>query len=214
MSARGIPSGAWARTQVRSGIRFGHAGTTGLAVALCVLPGCNRPATTNSPNPSATGSSAASAPSPAARPSSRPSSQANTPAEDPLARVIPRRLVVLVALPEDRDGNGFPDQLPVILYLFGNDELPTFASGTLRATLRTADEEIIRQWAIPSDALQQGARQFPAGPGYQLGLQLEPGQDRMPRIPADLIVQFEPTAAPSQVVGGLASLHLGAGRDR
>jgi hypothetical protein len=131
-----------------------------------------------------------------------------------------RRVVLMAARPRDRDGDRSPDQYPVMVLLFGRSELPVHAAGTLIGELRLESGDVVRRWVVPPESLQQAARDFPAGPGYELGFQLELDADRRAREPADLVVWFVPAGLDPDEPGvlelspiGSTTLHVGGAYD-
>ena len=131
-----------------------------------------------------------------------------------------RRVVLLAAMPRDRDGDRSPDQYPLMVLLFGRSELPVHAAGTIVGELRLENGDVVRRWVVPPESLNQAARDFPAGPGYELGFQLELDSDRRQRESADLVVWFVPQGLnPSDPAVlevsplGTTTLHVGGNYD-
>ena len=171
----------------------------GVGVSLAVISGC------------------ASSDSRSGGAESRARSRPNASMTDP-SKV--RSTVVMAALPEDRDGDGYPDQYPVIVLLFGDGELPIMAPGAIVAELRLPNGEALRRWVVPEENLSAAAKEFPPGPGFDLGFRLELGADRRPRSAADLLVWFVPSGLDprdpeslKRSTMGRASLNVGGGFD-
>jgi len=112
------------------------------------------------------------------------------------------RLVIQVSpKPRDTDGNGYPDTIELLAYLFDADH-PTsiYEEGDFVFTLHPAgqssdsDAEAIRTWRLSGEEVEdakRGRSLYGLTYAFKLSL-LEEGGDRFPAIAADLTARFEP----------------------
>ena len=124
-------------------------------------------------------------------------------------------MVLTAGVASDADGNGFPDTIPVTIFLFGDlrkYELPLSAEGRFDFELRTQDGQLVARWVFPEDETAQSLRDSPTGVCYRFALRLAPGRDRLPSMPVGLRAIFTNTKTGQRVAStGAASVRLGAG---
>lgn len=157
-------------------------------VAVMLLAGCNMTNTTAS-----------------GRALARPSEQVG---------LRPVQIFTTLGNPTDSDGNGFPDTIPAVLYLFPDDReshLPVWADGSFSFELRLASGELIGRWIFPSEIVEQSRRKLAPGPGFSFFLRLAPGDDAIPRTIASLRCWFSGDTG-VEIAGDVMSLRIGGSR--
>lgn len=94
----------------------------------------------------------------------------------------------------DTDGNGFPDTLPVTVYLFAERyPLSLEVPGTFRFELYSAEGKLARVWTFDDDQARATVRRAGPGPAYVFALSLlDGGSDRVRRQTVDLSAVFTP----------------------
>ncbi len=105
----------------------------------------------------------------------------------------PVQVQLTIGLPFDSDGNGYPDTMQAIAYLFPDSRvtaIPVRASGTFEFVMHNPQNELIARWVFPPDVVARAERNLPAGPGYSMALRLTPMQDAMPPTAGDIRCQF------------------------
>lgn len=111
------------------------------------------------------------------------------------AGTAPTALQMWVRTPvPDTDGNGFPDTLPVTVYLFAEGyPLSIETPGTFRFELYSAEGKLARVWTIDAAKAKQSVRRAGPGPAYVFALSLlDSGSDRVRRQTVDLSATFTP----------------------
>ena len=101
----------------------------------------------------------------------------------------------------DTDGNGFPDTLPVTVYLFAEGyPLSVETAGTFRFELYSAEGKLARVWTIDPAQAKKSVRQAGPGPAYVFALSLlDSGSDRVRRQTVDLSAVFTPESGPNSI---------------
>lgn len=127
----------------------------------------------------------------------------------------PVQMLMSRGTPTDSDGNGFPDTIPVVVYLFPDareSDLPIWSMGAFRFEISSADGRPVGRWEF-GDALAERARvRLAPGPGYSFFLRLGPGEDRLPPINAELRASFVHESGRVLDTSGAATLRLGVAR--
>ncbi len=111
------------------------------------------------------------------------------------AETIPTTLQMWVRTPlPDTDGNGFPDTLPVTVYLFVEGyPLSLDVPGTFRFELLSAEGKLARAWTFDEAQCKAAIRRAGPGPAYVFALSvLGDGSDRVRRQSVDLTATFTP----------------------
>lgn len=132
--------------------------------------------------------------------------------QQPRTDLEPIQIQLTVGLPSDSDGNGYPDTIQALAYLFPDSKqsvLPVRGNGTFEFVMQDAAGDVIAHWAFPPDVVDQAARNLPAGVGYSMYLRLSPGKDVMAPSSVDIRCRF--ISASGQEVRGLgrASVRVG-----
>lgn len=129
--------------------------------------------------------------------------------------VEPQQMVLTAGVASDADGNGYPDTIPVTIFLFGDlrrYELPLSADGTFDFEIRTQDGRTVARWVFPEDETDASLRDSPTGVCYRFALRLAPGRDRLPVTAVGLRAIFTNSGTGQKVASsGAASVRLGAG---
>ncbi|MFO0833981.1 MAG: hypothetical protein U0638_03350 [Phycisphaerales bacterium] len=140
----------------------------------------------------------------------------NKPGNKPLpqqpAEVVPSRMTISAALPQDTDLNGYPDTIDLTIFVFDDRyPIPLDVPGTFTFKLNGAKEgKLLREWEIPPDKVAAARRRMPAGPGYVFSLSLlENGGDRIEAQHADLTAEFAPVKGAIVKMRGGSTLRLG-----
>lgn len=108
----------------------------------------------------------------------------------------PIQVQLTVGLPSDSDGNGYPDTVQALAYLFpepgdsSESRLPVYADGTFEFVMQNAAGEVVARWVFPPEQVARAARHLQAGVGYSMYLRLAPGQDVMPPMGLDIRCRF------------------------
>lgn len=117
--------------------------------------------------------------------------------------------------PNDADGNGFPDTVPVTIYLFGDGryyELPLAEPGSFEFVITADNGQEIGRWIFPEDETKRAQGGSYAGVCYRFALRLSPGRDRLRSVPAGLRAIFTNAETGQRVASsGTATIRLGAG---
>jgi hypothetical protein len=117
-----------------------------------------------------------------------------------------------IGMPFDADGNGYPDTMQALVYLFPDSRfssIPVRAVGTFDFLMHSESGELMAQWVFPPEIVEQAARNLPAGPGYSMYLRLAPGKDVMSPNAADIRVRFLNEAGEEIRSTGRATVRLG-----
>jgi len=126
-----------------------------------------------------------------------------------------RQMMLVAGVPNDSDGNGFPDTVPVVVYLFAPvDEypLPLIEPGEFRFELTDRSGERVGLWSFSEALTANSAQELPPGSGYVFGLRMAPGVDRRRNEPAALTAVFTASSDGRTVTSsGSATVRIGAG---
>ena len=137
------------------------------------------------------------------------------PVPPPPTGTRPQQMMLVAGVPSDADANGFPDTIPIVVYLFAPVDvyaLPLVEPGEFRFELRASDGGVIGEWLFDREATADAAQRLPPGRGYVFGLRLAPGVDRVENQPAALTAQFTAARDGRQIASsGSATVRIGAG---
>lgn len=104
---------------------------------------------------------------------------------------------VTVATPPtllDEDNNGYPDTIPVIVYLWDSPDrypLPIWDDGALRFELRDDQGNLLAEWVVPPDVVAASRTRGQVGPVHLLSLDIRDATtDARPETKAMLSAQF------------------------
>lgn len=116
---------------------------------------------------------------------------------------------------KDSDGNGYPDTIPVVVYLFGDTRryaLPVQERGTFEFHLIGPEGEVLGHWIFPEEEAARAVGDSAAGVCYRFGLLMSPGRDRMSSRPASLRASFTISSTGERVLSpGAATIRVGSG---
>lgn len=124
-----------------------------------------------------------------------------------------QQMLLSAGVPSDVDGNGFPDQIPVTVYLFGDGryELPVAEPGSFEFEIKSKGGQDIGLWRFPPDETARAIGGSSVGTCYRFALQLAPGRDRIRAIPASLRAIFTNEETGQKIISpGSATIRLGA----
>ncbi len=126
------------------------------------------------------------------------------------------QMLLVAGVPNDADANGYPDTVPVVVYLFAPANvhpLPLRERGEFRFQLRDQDGRDLGEWSFSPDFSEGAAQSLPPGEGYVFGLRLAPGRDRLRNQPTSLTAQFV-SSRDGRIISssGSASVRMGAGQ--
>ncbi len=129
--------------------------------------------------------------------------------------VDPQQMLLTAGVASDADGNGFPDTIPVTVYLFGDTRryaLPLAEQGSFEFEATTQDGVAIGRWIFPPEETAAAKGESPAGVCYRFALRLSPERDRFRTTAVGLRAIFTQSKTGQKVVSpGVASVRLGAG---
>jgi hypothetical protein len=129
--------------------------------------------------------------------------------------IEPQQMVLTAGVASDADGNGYPDTIPVTIFMFGDlrrYELPLSVDGEFEFELMTQDARPLARWVFPEDETANSLRDSPTGVCYRFALRLAPGRDRIPVTAVGLRAIFTNEKTGQRVTStGAASVRLGAG---
>lgn len=133
----------------------------------------------------------------------------------PPASARPQQMMLVAGVPNDADGNGYPDTIPVVIYLFAPVDvhpLPLIEPGEFGFELTDRNGKRLGEWRFDRDGTEAAAQDLPPGRGYVFGLRLAPGIDRIQNQPAALTARFT-SARDGRVIAssGSATVRVGAG---
>lgn len=127
----------------------------------------------------------------------------------------PVQIHLTVGLPSDADGNGYPDTVQALAYLFPasddskESKLPVVAKGSFEFVMQNPAGTVIARWVFPPEIVDRAARKLPAGVGYSMYLRLAEGEDVMAPMGVDIRCRFI-TVEGTEVRGlGRATVRLG-----
>lgn len=127
----------------------------------------------------------------------------------------PEQMTLIAAVPADGDANGFPDTIPVVVYLFPSvrvHPLSMVEPGEFDFRLTDRDGEVLGEWIFDAQDTAAAAQDLPPGRGYVFGLRLAPGVDRRPNQPGSLTAVFTSAIDQKRIVSsGSATVRIGAG---
>ena len=125
------------------------------------------------------------------------------------------QITMSVGRPSDSDANGFPDTIPVVVYLFAaTNEYPLSLSeaGSFTFALTSQGGEPLGRWEFGETETARAAQELPPGPGFVFGLRLAPGVDRRPNQPVNVTAVFTSALDARRIEsGGAASVLIGSG---
>jgi hypothetical protein len=129
--------------------------------------------------------------------------------------VEPEQMMLSAGVMQDNDGNGFPDTIPVVIYLFGDSDryaLPIEEEGSFEFILTAPDGDRLGRWVFPEDDSAEAVSDSPAGVCYRFALRMAPGRDRMKAQPASLRAIFTDARTGERVRSqGAATIRVGLG---
>lgn len=127
-------------------------------------------------------------------------------------QLTPVQVQLTVGLPYDSDGNGYPDTMQAVVYLFPDSRFsdqPVRDSGTFDFVMNDPTGALAARWVFPPEIVTQAERRMPAGPAYSMYLRLAEGKDVMPPTPMDIRVQFVSVTGTQIRSSGRSSVRLG-----
>jgi hypothetical protein len=130
----------------------------------------------------------------------------------PAAHLEPVQVQLTVGLPFDSDGNGYPDTMQAIAYLFPDSrlsQLPVSDTGTFDFVMQDPSGVVAARWVFPPEIVAKAERNLPAGPGYSMYLRLSPGADERPPEAMDIRVQFVSESGTKVRSNGRTTVRLG-----
>jgi hypothetical protein len=89
------------------------------------------------------------------------------------ADLRPDLLMIAVYPLIDDDNNGYPDTIPLVVYLW--DErypLPLWADGSIHFTLTGREERVIAEWEVPADIVSSSRRRDQVGAAHHMTLDI------------------------------------------
>jgi hypothetical protein len=101
--------------------------------------------------------------------------------------------MVIAAYPLlDDDNNGYPDTIPVVVYLWDDRyPLPMWADGAITFRLVDAQEQLIAEWEVPADVVLASRRRDQVGAAHQMTLDIRDAtSDVRPQTNARLSGEF------------------------
>lgn len=128
--------------------------------------------------------------------------------------IKPVQIFITLGSQTDSHGNGFPDTIPAILYLFPDEResrLPVWAEGSFHFELFLPNGEMIGRWVFPPEMVAKSRRKLAPGPGYSFFLRLTPGDDAIPATIVSLRSRFSGEDG-VEITGGVMSLRIGRGQ--
>jgi hypothetical protein len=112
----------------------------------------------------------------------------------PPSQPRPGGMFMATNLPDDTDGNGFPDTFVVTVYIFDQSPYPRSIAvqGAFEFRLVNNNGESVREWRIPPEDARRGQISAAPGPGYNFRMSLldNNGSDRLPKQSVDIIGVF------------------------
>jgi len=124
----------------------------------------------------------------------------------------PVQVQLTVGLPFDSDGNGYPDTMQAVVYLFPDSRFsdqPVRDEGTFDFVMNDPTGALAARWVFPPEIVAQAERRMPAGPAYSMYLRLAEGKDVMRPTPMDVRVQFVSVTGTQVRSSGRSSVRLG-----
>ena len=116
----------------------------------------------------------------------------------------PVQMQLNIGMPFDTDGNGFPDTVQAVAYMFPDSnlsKLPVRVEGSFEFVMFKTNGELMANWVFPPEQVKATGRLLPAGPGYPMFLRLAPGMDVM--VPTNMEVRAEFTSEAGQKIRGM-----------
>ncbi len=132
--------------------------------------------------------------------------------QKPVGDITPVQVQLNVGMPFDADGNGYPDTMQALVYLFPDSRVSPFpvrSSGTFNFVMHDDTGKLMAQWVFPPEIVEKAQRNLPAGPGYSMYLRLAPGEDEIQPHSADIRVRFLTESGEEIRSTGRASVRLG-----
>lgn len=89
------------------------------------------------------------------------------------ADLRPDQLVIAVYPLLDDDNNGYPDTIPIVVYLWDDRyPLPLWADGMIHFKLVDEDKRVIAEWDVPQDVVISSRRRDQVGAVHQMTLDI------------------------------------------
>jgi hypothetical protein len=107
-----------------------------------------------------------------------------------------RVLLGLIGSVADTDDNGFPDTIGVMIFIYGNHEVPFTPPGAFTFRLLTEDDQEVVRWDISSEQAQRAvSNRNLAGPAFTFRLDIRDHlpTDKMKPVSLGLTATFTPT---------------------
>lgn len=125
----------------------------------------------------------------------------------------PVQIQLTLGLPTDANGNGYPDTIHAMAYLFPDSQKghyqPVEDKGSFYFEMRNPSGQVQAQWLFPPEIVEQAQRRTMAGVGYSMYLRLGEGADQMPPTAMDVRVEFRRVAGGSIRNTGRTTVRLG-----
>jgi hypothetical protein len=91
----------------------------------------------------------------------------------PPAELRPDSLAIAAYPLLDDDANGYPDTLPLVVYIWDNRyPLPMWAEGTMHFELRDEDDRLIAEWDVPAEVVAASRRRDQVGAAHAFTLDI------------------------------------------
>ncbi|MCC7388224.1 MAG: hypothetical protein IT431_05605 [Phycisphaerales bacterium] len=104
----------------------------------------------------------------------------------------PEHMVIAAYPLLDDDNNGYPDTIPVVVYLWDDRyPLPMWADGAITFRLLDDQEQVIAEWEVPADVVLASRRRDQVGAAHQMTLDIRDAtSDVRPQTNARLTGEF------------------------
>lgn len=123
-------------------------------------------------------------------------------------------MVLSAGVPSDADGNGFPDQIPVTIYLFGDTNryaMPLAQKGSFEFEVKSRGGYEIGKWVFSPEETSRAMADSPTGFCYRFALRLSPDKDRIRSVPVSLRAIFTDAKTGQKIVSpGSATVRMGS----
>ena len=120
------------------------------------------------------------------------SDRAERPALRPPEDLRPNTLVIASHPLLDDDNNGYPDTIPIVVYIWDDRyPLPFWEDGIMRFRLTDREKNVIAEWEVPADVVRSSRRRDQVGATHQMTLDIrEATSDVRPLTNARLTGEF------------------------